>query len=112
MSSSKIHEALEEGYDMLEHLDKTSCDSYKMPSCETTKMSNSKILSNTSNMMTQMRKMLQEISNMLPPREEVMHDVPKFNLQDSRIIVDHPKLNNSTQKDFGIKNHKDELNIA
>ncbi|KAH1039569.1 hypothetical protein J1N35_041312 [Gossypium stocksii] len=75
-------------------------------------MSNSKILSNMSNMMTQMRKMLQEISKILPPREEVMHGVPKFNLQDTHIIVDHPKLNNSTQKDFGTGNHRDELNIV
>ncbi|KAH1096233.1 hypothetical protein J1N35_013154 [Gossypium stocksii] len=42
---------------MLKHLDKPLGDSYEVPSCETTKLSNFELLLDMSNMMAQMRKM-------------------------------------------------------
>ncbi|KAK5775708.1 hypothetical protein PVK06_043640 [Gossypium arboreum] len=82
-----------------------------MPSCKTTKPSNSERLSNMLHMMEQMRKMLKEIFEVLPPREEVVHDVPNLDLEDPRIIVDHLKLGNSSQKVFGTRDHGDKLNM-
>ncbi|KAH1082855.1 hypothetical protein J1N35_022616 [Gossypium stocksii] len=51
-------------------------------------------------MMEQMRKMCQKISRVLPPREEVMYDVSNLVLEDPCIIVDHLKLDNSSQQEF------------
>ncbi|KAK5826177.1 hypothetical protein PVK06_021092 [Gossypium arboreum] len=59
-----------------------------------------------------MRKMLQKISEALPLREEVMHDVPNLDPEDPCINVDHLKLENSSQKEFGTKYHRDKLNMA
>ncbi|KAK5792881.1 hypothetical protein PVK06_034007 [Gossypium arboreum] len=53
--------------------------------------------------------MLQEISDTLPPREEVMHDVPNLDPQDPCFKVDHLELDNSSQQEFGTRDHGDKL---
>ncbi|KAH1097600.1 hypothetical protein J1N35_014521 [Gossypium stocksii] len=65
----KLYELLEKDHHMLKHSDKSSCDSYEMPLCETTKTINSEVLSNMSNLMAQMIKMMQEKFEALPPRK-------------------------------------------
>ncbi|KAH1122261.1 hypothetical protein J1N35_005421, partial [Gossypium stocksii] len=96
--SGKLHKVLKKGYDMLEHSDKTHCDSYEMSLCETTKISNSELLSIMSDMMAQMMKTLQEISEALPLREDILPDVPKFNHEDPCTIINHDKINGEIQR--------------
>ncbi|KAK5772737.1 hypothetical protein PVK06_049031 [Gossypium arboreum] len=55
--------------------------------------------------------MLQEISEALTPRKEVVHDVPNLDPDDPRIIVDHLKLDNNNQQEFGTRDHGDKLNM-
>ncbi|KAK5845937.1 hypothetical protein PVK06_002185 [Gossypium arboreum] len=95
--AGKSHKILEEGYDMPEHSDKSYYDSYKISSCETTKISNSEMLSNMSDMMAQMLKTLQEISEALPLREEIVPGVPKFNHEDPCTIINHDRINGEIQ---------------
>ncbi|KAH1031540.1 hypothetical protein J1N35_043714 [Gossypium stocksii] len=85
------------------------CDPYEMPSCEITNSSNSKLLSNMSEIS---QIFLRAFSSFVPPREEVVHDVPNFDLEDPRIIIDHPELDNNSQQEFETGDHGDELNMA
>ncbi|KAK5775325.1 hypothetical protein PVK06_043202 [Gossypium arboreum] len=41
-----------------------------------------------------------------------MHDVPHLDPEDPHIIVNHPGLDNSSQQEFAIGDHGDELNIV
>ncbi|KAH1031017.1 hypothetical protein J1N35_043191 [Gossypium stocksii] len=41
-----------------------------------------------------------------------MHDVPNLDPEDPCFIVNHPKLDNSSQQEFEIRDHEDELNMV
>ncbi|KAK5840115.1 hypothetical protein PVK06_008991 [Gossypium arboreum] len=77
---------------MPEYPDKPPYDSYKLPSCETTKTTNSKELVNMSDIMAQMIKMMQEICKVLPPRKEDMFDVHNSDHENLDIIDDHNEI--------------------
>ncbi|KAK5842578.1 hypothetical protein PVK06_004952 [Gossypium arboreum] len=111
-SDKPLFEPYDKDNDMLKHSNEPPCDLYKILSCETTKPSNSEILSNMLGMMEQMRKMLQEIYEALPPKEEFVQDVPNLDLEDPYIIVDHPESNNSSQQELATDDHGDELNMS
>lgn len=49
--TENVYEALEEDHDMYEHSNKPPRDLYEIPSCETIRTDNSKVLSNMSDMM-------------------------------------------------------------
>ncbi|KAH1107829.1 hypothetical protein J1N35_011597 [Gossypium stocksii] len=108
------YEPLYESYDKDDDIPKPSdgsfYDQHKIPSCETFKPSNFERLSNMSDMMEQMRKMLQEISKALPLKEEVVH--PNLNPEDPCFIINHPELDNNSQQEFGTRDHGDELKMA
>ncbi|KAK5839974.1 hypothetical protein PVK06_008834 [Gossypium arboreum] len=44
--------------------------------------------------------------------DEVMHDVPNFDHENHCIVVDHPKLNDKDQQEFGIGDHDDKLKMT
>ncbi|KAK5825897.1 hypothetical protein PVK06_020775 [Gossypium arboreum] len=57
-SYETIYESYDKDDDIPKHLDEPPYDLHKIPSCETTDLSNSERLSNMSDMMKQIRKML------------------------------------------------------
>ncbi|KAH1039574.1 hypothetical protein J1N35_041317 [Gossypium stocksii] len=63
-----------------------------MPSCDTTEMFNSEVLSNMSDMMAQIMKMVQEISEALPTRKEVVPNFCNFDYEDPCTIVNHDEI--------------------
>ncbi|KAK5836431.1 hypothetical protein PVK06_012219 [Gossypium arboreum] len=97
---------------MPEHLDKPLCDSYEMPSCETTKTFNSEVLLNMLDMMAQMMKMVQEIFKALPPRKEVVLDFRNFDYEDPYTINNYDEIHGKIQRELGTRDHGDKLNIV
>ncbi|KAK5842289.1 hypothetical protein PVK06_004625 [Gossypium arboreum] len=83
-----------------------------MPLCETTLMDNSEVLSNMSNMMAQILKMMQEIFEVLPPNKVDFSDVHNLDHENPCTIDDHNEINGEIQLELVTEDHEDELNIV
>ncbi|KAK5836228.1 hypothetical protein PVK06_011998 [Gossypium arboreum] len=81
-----------------------------MPSCETIKMSNSKV--NMSDVMVQMMKTLQEIFETLSLREDIVPNFHNFDHEDPYTIIHHDKINGEIQRELEPGDHGDKLNLV
>ncbi|KAH1121988.1 hypothetical protein J1N35_005148 [Gossypium stocksii] len=97
---------------MPKYLDEPPYDSYRMPSCETTKMTNSKVLSNMSDMMVQIIKMMQEIFEELSSKKGDMFGTHNLDQENPCIIDDHNENYCEIQPEFVTKDYVKEFNIG
>ncbi|KAH1106851.1 hypothetical protein J1N35_010619 [Gossypium stocksii] len=96
--TGNLYEVLGEDHDMSKRLSKPLYDLCEMPSHETTRTNNSKVLSNMSDMMAEMIKMMQEISEAWPPKKEDMSDADNLDHKNPGIIDDHDEIYESVEE--------------
>ncbi|KAK5770957.1 hypothetical protein PVK06_047121 [Gossypium arboreum] len=92
--------------------DEPLCDSYRMPSCKTTRTTNSEVLSNMLDMMAQMIKIMQEISEALPSRKEDMSEACNLDQKNPCIIDDHDENYGEIQPELVTEELEEELDIV